>query len=285
MASTHEKFGPAVAVPRQSEIHCIQLPGLAMKSCGRGLHEIDAGRHRQRQEADQTHVVVEREPRHHHLALAEHRRLAAGVEVGGEHSVGDHDPLGLAGRAARVLQDDQPLRVGTGDLEPVARRDVGRPGEDRPHRLDRRVARRRRVERRQLLVDQHQLGVAVADAGPGRVDELLERAHPHRQGQHHRRNAGHPAAADDRHQLAAGRSQHGDVIAGEHAPRLQCGTHGAGVVVDLAPRHELRAIGRHRVTHEAHAGAGIGGALEPLDRRQCGGHGRDATAGRAGDQE
>ena len=34
VASTHEKFGPAVAVPRQSEIHCIQLPGRAMKSCG-----------------------------------------------------------------------------------------------------------------------------------------------------------------------------------------------------------------------------------------------------------
>ncbi len=34
VASTHEKFGPAVAVPLQSEIHCIQLPGWAMKSCG-----------------------------------------------------------------------------------------------------------------------------------------------------------------------------------------------------------------------------------------------------------
>ena len=32
--STHEKFGPAVAVPPQSLIHCIQLPGLARKSCG-----------------------------------------------------------------------------------------------------------------------------------------------------------------------------------------------------------------------------------------------------------
>ena len=34
VASTHAKFGPAVAVPRQSEIHCIQLPGWARKSCG-----------------------------------------------------------------------------------------------------------------------------------------------------------------------------------------------------------------------------------------------------------
>ena len=34
VASTHAKFGPAVAVPPQSLIHCIQLPGLARKSCG-----------------------------------------------------------------------------------------------------------------------------------------------------------------------------------------------------------------------------------------------------------
>jgi hypothetical protein len=34
VASTQAKFGPAVAVPRWSLIHCIQLPGLAMKSCG-----------------------------------------------------------------------------------------------------------------------------------------------------------------------------------------------------------------------------------------------------------
>src|SRR4029079_1734195 len=32
--STHEKLGPAVTVPPQSLIHCIQLPGLARKSCG-----------------------------------------------------------------------------------------------------------------------------------------------------------------------------------------------------------------------------------------------------------
>ena len=34
MASTHEKLGPAVAVARQSEIHCIQFAGWAMKSWG-----------------------------------------------------------------------------------------------------------------------------------------------------------------------------------------------------------------------------------------------------------
>ena len=34
VASTQAKFGPAVAVPRCAEIHSIQLPGWAMKSCG-----------------------------------------------------------------------------------------------------------------------------------------------------------------------------------------------------------------------------------------------------------
>ncbi len=34
VASTHEKFGPAVAVPRWSDNHCIQFPGWARKSWG-----------------------------------------------------------------------------------------------------------------------------------------------------------------------------------------------------------------------------------------------------------
>ena len=34
-----------------------------------------------------------------------------------------------------------------------------------------------------------------------RLDELLERSHPHRQREHHRGDAGHPASADGRHQI------------------------------------------------------------------------------------
>ena len=42
---------------------------------------------------------------------AELGRLARGVEVGAEHPVGEHHALRLAGRAARVLQDDEALGI------------------------------------------------------------------------------------------------------------------------------------------------------------------------------
>ena len=96
------------------------------------------------------------------------------------------------------------------------------------------------VERGEQVVDQDELGVAVADAGPGRVDERLQRAHPHRQRQDHRGDAGHPAAADRRDQAAARRAEDRHVVAGAEAPGLQGGADGPGLVVELAPRHERR---------------------------------------------
>ena len=45
-----------------------------------------------------------------------------------------------------------------------------------------------------------------------------------------------------------------------------------GLVVDLPPRHEERAVGGDRVPDETDAVGGIGGALEPLDRRRGGRH-------------
>ena len=42
VASTQAKLGPAVAVPRQSEIHCIQLPRVGHEVLRRRLHQVDA---------------------------------------------------------------------------------------------------------------------------------------------------------------------------------------------------------------------------------------------------
>ena len=144
----------------------------------------------------------------------------------------------------------------------------GAPGSTDAHRGDRRVARRGLVERRQHVVDQHELGVAVADAGPRRLDERLQRPHAHRQREHHRGDPGHPAAADDRHQATAGRPEDGDVVAGAEPAGLEGGADDAGLVVELAPRHELRlAVGHHRGADEAHAGPRVRRLLESLDRR------------------
>ncbi len=126
VASTQAKLGPAVAVPRQSEIHCIQLPGWARKSCGAACTSgtpfvIGMARKPTRPMSwySGSHDTIT-------SSGAEPGRVAAGVDVGGEHPVGDHHALRLARRPAGVLQDDQPLGVGRRHLEGVAARHAGR---------------------------------------------------------------------------------------------------------------------------------------------------------------
>ena len=232
-----------------------------------GLHQLDPLGHRQRQEPDQSHVVVERQPRHHRLLGHELGRLAAGVDVGRQHPVGDHHALRFARRSTRVLQDHQPFRVVLGHLQPVTGGHVRGTWQHRTDRFDRGIAGGRLVERGELVVDQHQLGVTVADPGPGRVDELVQRSHPHRQWQHHRCDTGQPTAAHDRHQLAAGRTEHGDVVARQQALGLEGGPNGTRLVVDLAPRDVHRSIGRNRMSHEVDARARVGSVFEAFDRR------------------
>ena len=154
-----------------------------------------------------------------------------------------------------------------GHLQPITGGHVRGTWQHRADRFDRRIAGGRLVERGELVVDQHQLGVTVADPGPGRVDELVQRSHPHRQGQHHRGDTGQPTAAHDRHQLAAGRTEHGDVVARQQALGLEGGPNGTRLVMDLAPRDVHRPIGRNRMSHEVDARAGVGSVFEAFDRR------------------
>jgi hypothetical protein len=278
VASTHEKFGtgrrrgPVVRQPLHPVARSREevLRG--------GLHEVDALGHRQCEEPDEAHVVVQRQPRDHHVVVGgQLGGDGAGVDVGAEHPVGDHHALRLARRTARVLQDHQPFGVVRRYLQGVAAGDVGRSGHDALHRQGRRIALDGGVERCELVVDQDELGVTVADPGAGRVDEHLERAHPHRQRQHHRREARHPAPAHDRHQVAAGRTEDRDVIAGNEAARLERGADGTCIVVDLTPADLDRAVVGHRRTDEGDRGVGVGGAFEPDDGRQFVAHPRDAS--------
>ena len=88
--------------------------------------------------------MVQRQPRHHHVGLeVELGRLGDGVEVGAEDPVGEHHALGLAGRAARVLQDDQALGVGRRAARAADALGVAAAGLHRAERRHRRVARRR----------------------------------------------------------------------------------------------------------------------------------------------
>ena len=74
------------------------------------------------------------------------------------------------------------------------------------------------------------------------------------------------------------------MVAGHEPERLERGTDGTGVVVDLPPAHVHRAVGgRHRRSDEADAGAGVGCEFEPLDGRQAVGVGHPSDASRPTD--
>ena len=90
---------------RRSESHSIQRAGRARKSCGAPSTRSVPGRQRQRPEADEPHVVVEREPRHHHVVAGLSAAASMMASRLAQHgAVGQHHALGLAGRAAGELQ-------------------------------------------------------------------------------------------------------------------------------------------------------------------------------------
>ncbi len=266
MARTHEKFGPAVAVPPPVADPLHPVARLGQEVLRRGLNQLAPVGHRDRQEPDQAHVVVQGQPRHHHLGLVELGSGTRGIDVGGQDTVGDHHALGLAGRAAGVLQDDEPLGIVRRDLQLISRRRGRRAGQHACHQFDRRIAGGVLVEGGQQLVDQDELGIAVADATPGRIDEGVERTHPHRQRQHHAGDAGQPAPLDDRDQLPRGRTEDRDVVAGDQPTGLQGGADDSGLVVDLPPWNERIAFGRrHRRPDETHAGRSISSGDDAVD--------------------
>ena len=219
--------------------------------------------------------MIQRQPRHHDLLRTEFGRGARCIDVRGEDSVGDHHALRFARRAARVLQDHQPLRIVRRNLQSVARR-IARARHHRRHQLDRRVARTGLVERGEGVVDQYELRVAMLNPAAGALDEGLQRRHSHRQRQHHARDPAQPAALDDRHQWAARRAQDRDVIARHEAASLQCRPDGAGLVVDLAPRDETGpSRRRHGRADETDTGRPVGRLLQTVgDGTSCQSHRR-----------
>ena len=205
-------------------------------------------------------------------------RLAAGVDVRRQHAVGDHHALRLARRAARVLQDHEPLGVGRRDLE-ARRRSARRARRAAPRRSARSAGRRapprrtRRAGRRSARAWRRRGG-----CGP-RVDSTNASSEPIRIGSGSTIEA-MPAIQQPRmigDQRAARRPEDGDVVAGHEAPGLQRRADGAGLVVDLAPR--TTCTGRPAVTDAPTKRTPVGGRrrLEPLDRR-VGGSSTDASA-------
>ena len=162
------------------------VAGVGQEVLGGGLDEVDPVEHGDAEAADQPHVVVEGQPGHEDVVVARarppRRRRRCWRRAPGPGSSRPWarcvDPLvycrmtSRSGSSARDLERFGPGVAGAGQHRRPAGRVGGSPGTGL-------------VERGQQVVDQDQLGVAVADAGPGRLDEGVERAHAHRQGQHH----------------------------------------------------------------------------------------------------
>ena len=220
--------------------------------------------------------MVERQPRHGPVVVVDSRARDDGVDVGADAPVGQHDALRCCGRAAGELQDGEPLgivgrahhRVGT---EPRAF------GDERVEQHDRCVASRRcagrRVEERcQIGIDDHEAGVGVGDPTAGLLDELLDRAQPHREGKRDDRAAGEERRLDGRDQGPGAAPEDADVDAGADPAGLEGGGDPARVVVEARPLDPVdgsarRVRGACRRPHERDGGGPVGGGLEARNDR------------------
>ncbi len=229
---TRRRGAPPVADP----LHPVRRVGHEVLRCR--LHQLDALRHRQGEEPDQSHVVVQRQPRHHHLVGRELGGFADGVDVGAQDAVGDHHALRLA-RRARLVYCRMTSRSGSSGGS-SARRPTGRParpGAPTPigsigGSPGAGLVERRRADRRSST------SLASPWRMRARVPSMNASSEPIRIGRGSTMMAmpANQQPLDDRDQLAARRPEDRDVIAGHEPSRLQRGADGAGLVVDLRPR-------------------------------------------------
>ena len=241
--------------------------------------QVDALRHRQSEEADQPHVVVQGKPGDHLVPRRQFCGIATGIDIRAEHTVWDHDALGLAGGTARVLQNHEAFGIRRRSLESVAWRGFWGPRQYDPHRFERWIACRRHVEVGEQVVNQHDFRIAVTDSRPGILDEDVQRTHPHRQRQDHRRQPGQPAPSDDRHEFAAGRTKNRHMISRHQTPGLQRGADNTCFVVDLIPADGNRTgHPHHRLAYEPNSRAGVGGKFQALNSRQRRRHPSNSSA-------
>ena len=122
VASAYEKLGPAVPVPPNSVIQRSQRDGAGQEVLGRTLHQRAPRRHRDGEQPDEAHVVVERQPRHDDLVVGDLRGRPGAVQVVTDRAVREHHALGLGGRARGELQHRERVGIARRTLVVVERR-------------------------------------------------------------------------------------------------------------------------------------------------------------------
>ena len=162
---------------------------------------------------DQSHVVIERHPVDIGRLPGVAERDADHFQIGKQIGVADRDALGFGGRARRVLQEGDVLRLrgrqigcaGLGDAQ-IDREPRNPFARNRACRSSR-IAKARTGERERRLAIGHDRGAGVARAVPAR---------------HHHRHGDHPcdqAAEEGDDEFEAGRKHQHGAIAGLGDPR------------------------------------------------------------------
>ena len=228
------------------------------------LHQRTLDHVRQRQVRQHARIRVLRDAlqagghRGHEVAESVHHALGRAGRARGVHDGGQ--VVGRAHRLAsqgRGLGDDvlparvALLRVGLGQRVVDAGQPLG----------DARLHAQPAVE----LADEQQLGLAV-------LEDLADGAGGQRRVQRHRDRAGHPDGVVGHHPVRRVLRQHGHLVAGADALRLQVGGHAARLVDHLLPRvvHGLAAAHRLREGHAV--GCGALPVVQALQRQLVGGN-------------
>ena len=229
-------------------------------------HEVEPVQHRRAEQADEPHVVVQRQPRHRSVHVGiEGGGLDGGVEVRGHAAVRHHDALRVGRGAARELEDRQRVRVVGGTLV------AARRGAQLLELHDRRVARFGVEELAELRVDHDDLRVGVDDEPAGLGDEVLDRGQPHWQREDYDGGARQPGGLDGRDERTGRSAEQRDVAPRPDAAGLEGGGHGSGVLVETGPLDALAAVGARR-SDEGDRVARLCRRLEARQERRGAGH-------------
>ena len=199
----------------------------AREVAGRQIVDRQPRRDRRQHEADEAHVVVERQPRDAAVAGPRIEPVAADAgRVRHQRAVRDRDALREPRRARRELEIGERVRIGPDEVS--AARDLAdvRDGADDPQRqagggFDQPVAHRRRRE--------GGCGVRDLDHTAQRREIGLAPAERHRQRHWDRHGAGVEAREEQEDEVALGVSHERDALAGRDARAEQAAGERAGL--------------------------------------------------------
>ena len=206
------------------------------------LDQIGTPGHRDGEQADESHVVVERQPRHDPVVLGDLCRFPRAVEVGADVGVRQHHTLGFRGRTRSELQDCDRIGIRLRSLVVVA---AGAGGStELIERQEGRVALDALDERDQFGIDKDHRRIGAVDPVAGLLDELFECSHPHGKGHGDESGARDPDRLYGGDEFSGRGAQQGDVIAGAHPPGLEAGGGSTCLHVKVGPGDRLVVVAR-----------------------------------------